>query len=78
MMRPSVISQKMGISFKHMTISASKWRELKPYGYKHTFKRSETEIAIAKIAKRKDIKVKPGYKKKMNAEIGNDQAQEKT
>jgi ATP-dependent RNA helicase CshB len=61
--------QKMGISFKHMTISASKWRELKPYGYKHAFKRSETEIAIAKIVKRKDIKVKPGYKKKMNAEI---------
>jgi len=61
--------QKQGIAFKHMTISAAKWRELKPYGYKHSFKRSETEIAIAKIVKRKDVKVKPGYKKKMSAEI---------
>ncbi len=61
--------QKQGISFKHMSVRGSKWTELKPYGFKHSFKRSETEIAIAKIVKRKDIKVKPGYKKKMSAEI---------
>lgn len=61
--------QKQGISFKHMSVRGAKWNELKPYGYKHSFKRSETEIAIAKIVKRKDVKVKPGYKKKMSAEI---------
>ena len=57
-----------GISFKHQNYQGNRWVNLKPLFKKKTFK-SELDLEIAKIVNRKNVKVKPGYKRKQQAEI---------
>lgn len=58
-----------GIGFKHKDYKGDAWVELKPYGQKRLPKNDLVEKEIAKTLRRKNEKVKPGYKKKRNAEI---------
>ena len=60
---------KRGISFRHEQFRNGQWQILKDYVQKKVHKKSEEDIEIAKIVKRKNVKVKPGYKKKQKAEI---------
>lgn len=59
---------KQGIEFQHRELKAGKWVDLKPLEYRHTFKK-EPDKDIARILNRKNVKVKPGYKRQQKAEI---------
>ncbi|MCF0109480.1 MAG: DEAD/DEAH box helicase [Erysipelotrichaceae bacterium] len=61
--------KERGIHFRHATFRNGEWKELKPYGQKMVRKNDEVEKEIARTLHRKNEKVKPGYKKKRNAEI---------
>ena len=60
---------KQGISFKHRRYHRHNWQELRPYGKRHSKKDTEMQIQISKMMTKKNTKVKPGYKKKREAEI---------
>ncbi|HBS91832.1 MAG TPA: DEAD/DEAH box helicase [Erysipelotrichaceae bacterium] len=60
---------KEGMSFEHQTIRQGAFASLKPFGYKRPKKPSELDVEIKKIVANKKVKVKPGYKKKMAAEV---------
>ncbi len=61
--------KEKGFSFKHRTCKNGQWTDLKPLGYKRVRKQDEFEKEIVKILSNKKEKVKPGYKKKKNAEV---------
>jgi len=58
-----------GIKFEHRSLADESLRELKPYGYKYTFRKKESDKAIARIVNQKKVAVKPNYKKKKEQEI---------
>ncbi len=58
-----------GVLFNHKTFKDGEWRELKSYGRKSVSKNDLREKEIAIKLKRKNEKVKPGYKKKRAAAI---------
>jgi ATP-dependent RNA helicase CshB len=58
-----------GIKFEHRSLAEESLRELKPYGYKYTFRKKEADKAIARIVNQKKVAVKPNYKKKKEQEI---------
>ena len=60
---------KQGVEFQHVDYKGNKWQDLKPFGRKYVKKTDAVEKEIAKSLRRKNEKVKPGYKKKRNAEI---------
>ena len=60
---------KQDVVFNHSDYRVDTWASLKPYGQVHKRKTDVLEKEIAKSLKRKKEKVKPGYKKKRNAEI---------
>ncbi len=57
-----------GIKFDHLIYKENQWVQLKPFGFKRQRPKTELDKDIAKVANRKE-KVKPGYKKKKEAEI---------
>ena len=59
--------KKRGIHFFYETYRNNQWRELKKKPRRRPL--SETEKEIAKIVSKKNEKVKPGYKKKRQAEV---------
>lgn len=62
--------EKMGISFKHVDLSKEGLIEIGERNKRKTRKRTETEVdKTAKSLVRAPGKVKPGYKKKMKAEM---------
>lgn len=63
------VLRKQGINFSHRTYKDGEWRELKPLEGKKISKNDQEERDLAKALTRKNEKVKPGYKKKKNAEI---------
>ncbi|MDD6466642.1 MAG: DEAD/DEAH box helicase [Erysipelotrichaceae bacterium] len=58
-----------GVNFVHRDLKNEQWVELRPYGQKRIPKNDLQEKEIAKRLYRKNEKVKPGYKKKKQAEI---------
>ncbi|MEG0076316.1 DEAD/DEAH box helicase [Anaerorhabdus sp.] len=56
--------KEKGIHFEHRLFKNGSWQQLKPHGQKMITKNDEREKEIAKTLKRKNEKVKPGYKKK--------------
>lgn len=60
---------KDGIEFAHKDFRAGYWKNLKPYGQKRISKNDMQEKEIAKTLRRKNEKVKPGYKKKRKAAV---------
>lgn len=58
-----------GIHFVHRDFKNDEWVELRPYGQQRIPKNDLKEKEIAKRLYRKNEKVKPGYKKKKQAEI---------
>lgn len=62
--------EKMGISFHHIDIRKGDWIELPDRNKRKNRQKQSTEIdEIAKKIVKKPKKVKPGYKKKMQAEL---------
>ncbi|QRG86030.1 DEAD/DEAH box helicase [Bulleidia sp. zg-1006] len=60
---------KQGIPFKHRRFHHHNWQDLRPYGQRRAKKDTEMQKQIAKMMTKKKRKVKPGYKKKREAEI---------
>ncbi|KAF0226571.1 MAG: ATP-dependent RNA helicase [Erysipelotrichaceae bacterium] len=58
-----------GIYFEHRNLADNSLREMKPYGFKFTFRKKEADKAIARIVNQKKVAVKPNYKKKKEQEI---------
>lgn len=58
-----------GIKFKHYNINSNGLRELKPYNYVHSHKKTEMDKEISQMVQGRSKVVKPGYKKKLTAEI---------
>jgi len=61
--------KNQGVEFVHSDYKNGQWVDLKPFGKKYVRKNDAMEKEIAKTLRRKNEKVKPGYKKKRNAEI---------
>ncbi|MFV0380512.1 MAG: DEAD/DEAH box helicase [Anaerorhabdus sp.] len=61
--------QGKGIVFNHRLFKDGSWKELKEFGLKSISKNDIREKEIAKKISRKNVKVKPGYKKKRAAQI---------
>lgn len=68
---------KNGIKFVHRDCKDGKWRNLKPYGSKPFRANDQHEKEIAMKLRRKNKKVKPGYKKKRKMEIEKIKRQER-
>ena len=60
---------KNGIVFNYKALTKNGLREMKELDYQHKRRASELDIEIHKIVKSRPKEVKPGYKKKMTAEI---------
>jgi len=58
-----------GIRFEHRNLADESLRELKPYGYKYTFKKKAADKEISRLVNQKKVTVKPNYKKKKEQEI---------
>jgi len=58
-----------GVNFEHRNLADGSLREMKPYGFKFTFRKKESDKAIARIVNQKKVAVKPNYKKKKEQEI---------
>lgn len=58
-----------GVFFEHRNLADASLREMKPYGFKFTFRKKEADKAIARIVNQKKVAVKPNYKKKKEQEI---------
>ncbi len=61
--------EKRGIKFEHQAIKNGAFRILEPLHKKKVKKDDPLEKEIAKIVKKKNTKVKPGYKKKQKQEV---------
>jgi ATP-dependent RNA helicase CshB len=62
--------EKIGIKFKHIDIQKGEWIEIDDRNKrKNRQKQSDERVAQAKTFVRKPNKVKPGYKKKIQAEV---------
>lgn len=61
--------KERGIVFEHKNFKNGSWQTLKPFGNEKPKKNDLIEKEIAKSLKRKNEKVKPGYKKKKAAEV---------
>ncbi|MPM74263.1 DEAD-box ATP-dependent RNA helicase CshB [bioreactor metagenome] len=60
--------KERGIKFEHKNYQLEAWSDLKPFDYIRRRKTTEMDREIAKIVSKKE-KVRPGYKKKREAEI---------
>lgn len=58
-----------GIAFDHRNLNNQELKPLRPYGTAYTFKKKTEDKAIARLVNSKPVHVKPGYKKKREAEI---------
>lgn len=58
-----------GINFEHRNLADGVLREMKPYGFKFTFRKKTADKDIARIVNQKKVAVKPNYKKKKEQEI---------
>lgn len=58
-----------GLVFKHQTISSEGFRTLKSYNYVHGHKKTKLDKEISQIVLGRSKVVKPGYKKKLTAQI---------
>ncbi|RFU65730.1 DEAD/DEAH box helicase [Peribacillus glennii] len=64
--------EKMGIEFKNIDIQNGEWVEIDERNKRKNRKKHETDIdARAKTVVKKHVKVKPGYKKKIQREVEN-------
>ena len=64
------VLRNQGFEFKYKDYRKGQWVDVKPFDFKPTRKRlSQEDAEIQKIAKKPVKKVKPGYKKKRQAEI---------
>lgn len=61
--------EKRGISFKHQALRNGEFRDLEAIHKKKVRKDDPLEKEIAKIVSKKNKKVKPGYKKKQQAQV---------
>lgn len=61
--------KKQGIVFEHKEFKNGEWKEVKDASKRKISKNDQLEKEMAKIVFRKNEKVKPGYKKKKQAEI---------
>lgn len=58
-----------GIIFDHRNLANQELKPLRPYGVAYTFKKKEADKEISRLVNNKPVQVKPGYKKKREAEI---------
>jgi ATP-dependent RNA helicase CshB len=58
-----------GINFDHRNLTNQELKSLRPYGTAYAFKKKEADKEIARLVNSKSVQVKPGYKKKREAEI---------
>lgn len=63
------VLEKQGIQFHHRAYKDGEWRELKGLEKKKLSKNDQMDKDIAKVLTRKNEKVKPGYRKKRQAEV---------
>lgn len=59
----------MGLHFNHMSVSNNGFKILRSYAYTYHPKKTELDLEVEKLVKNRNQKVKPGYKKKLSAEI---------
>lgn len=57
-----------GIKFIHRNFHDGQWNDMRPYNFVRRKQPTELDMEIAKIVKR-PVKVKPGYKKRREAEV---------
>ena len=59
----------IGLHFNHMSVSNNGFKTLRSYAYTYHPKKTELDLEVEKLVKNRNQKVKPGYKKKLSAEI---------
>jgi ATP-dependent RNA helicase CshB len=57
------------IAFEHRNLAQGELKPLRPYGVAYAFKKKEADKEISRLVNSKPVQVKPGYKKKREAEI---------